>query len=678
MRLTSTNHSSILSTSPDSLSDGRASTSGYNAAAPTNGHTNGFSRPPSTNGSTEAGGGMQKVAKSIAKVNLLGTTLYDDSPIKREEFVRLVVQTLRDVGYIESAATLEAESGYELEPSNVTQFRQYILDGLWPQAEATLGHLHIEDEESVFDAKFLIKQQKYLELLEARKTNAALHVLRDELAPLNVDSDHLHTLSSLIMCSEPEDLRRRAHWDGAAGNSRRQLLNSLHNHIPSSVMIPERRFATLLDQSFAHQRLHCLYHNSRSDATSFSLYSDHQCGKSGFPNVTTTILDMHTDEVWVMEWSHNGQYLASAGKDKKAIIWKMGSTVDSSSSGSSQDWTAHLTLPEHPYSIAALAWSPDDSVLVTGAEQVIKLWNAKTGVCLRTLEVHTDTISSLSWLPDGSGFFSGALDRKIIHWDAEGKLAEEWGPMNIRVTGLCVTPDGTRLVAVGMENVFTPSGNASDGPQSRGVPPDAAAAGIANIDAAPPGSSKGGHKMVVYDMNTKEQIWTIRLDGELTSLKVSQNSQYALINHAPEVIYLYDIQNGRLANKYVGQQQGHHIIKSCFGGANGTFIVSGSEDGNVYVWHRDSSTLLEILPGHGTGSVNSVAWHPRNDRLFASCSDDHSIRIWEAPSPELLSELPPPQHLDASNAVAANGKGKGKVSPSWEDGSEITPDAGAP
>ena len=142
------------------------------------------------------------------------------------------------------------------------------------------------------------------------------------------------------MCSEPEDLRRRVGWDGASGTSRRQLLHSLHSrqhnrdtktiykqstdYIPSSLMIPQRRFSTLLHQARAYQRYRCVYHNSPSDATAFSLYSDHQCNKSDFPRVTTIILQVHTDEVWNMEWSHDGLYLASASKDKSAIIWRTG------------------------------------------------------------------------------------------------------------------------------------------------------------------------------------------------------------------------------------------------------------------------------------------------------------------------------------------------------------------
>lgn len=43
--------------------------------------------------------------------------------------------------------------------------------------------------------KFLIRQQKFLEALEALETKKALVILRNELAPLNTDSDRLHLLS---------------------------------------------------------------------------------------------------------------------------------------------------------------------------------------------------------------------------------------------------------------------------------------------------------------------------------------------------------------------------------------------------------------------------------------------------------------------------------------------------
>jgi hypothetical protein len=67
----------------------------------TNGHTNGFKAM--TNGKAGIGAaftnGLQKHTSSVTKVTLSGTALYDDSPVDREEFVRLVIQSLRDIGY---------------------------------------------------------------------------------------------------------------------------------------------------------------------------------------------------------------------------------------------------------------------------------------------------------------------------------------------------------------------------------------------------------------------------------------------------------------------------------------------------------------------------------------------------------------------------------------------------
>ena len=92
------------------------------------------------------------------------------------------------------------------------------------------------------------------------------------------------------------------------------------------------------------------------------------------------------------------------------------------------------------------------------------------------------------------------------------------------------------------------------------------------------------------------------------------------------------------------------VIRSCFGGINGAWIISGDEseyfafcalssssrhisslDQRIYAWNRETEYILETLAGHTEGSVNSVAWNPVDDGVFASCGDDGQVRIWEAP-----------------------------------------------
>ena len=102
-------------------------------------------------------------------------------------------------------------------------------------------------------------------------------------------------------------------------------------YIPSSLMIPPRRFVTLLDQARLRQISQCVYHNAPLTSRHFSLYADHTCDTDLFPRVTTAILQVHTDEVWSLEWSHNGKFLASASKDKSVIIWSVGVWVISTS-----------------------------------------------------------------------------------------------------------------------------------------------------------------------------------------------------------------------------------------------------------------------------------------------------------------------------------------------------------
>lgn len=96
----------------------------------------------------------------------------------------------------------------------MTEFRSGVLAGKWDVVERLLLELP-EDDITDFtvspcvstpaarssDAcllqtiKFVLRQQKFLEALEAKETKKALSILRNELAPLNHNSDRLHLLS---------------------------------------------------------------------------------------------------------------------------------------------------------------------------------------------------------------------------------------------------------------------------------------------------------------------------------------------------------------------------------------------------------------------------------------------------------------------------------------------------
>jgi WD40 repeat protein len=178
---------------------------------------------------------------------------------------------------------------------------------------------------------------------------------------------------------------------------------------------------------------------------------------SDFPWITTTILEVHKDEVWNVQWSHDGAYLASASLDKSAIIWRRGVSVICPSGEHGDEtnvivfYTSHPLIPAHRhhkiglhiifclaihtplhvwpghlmipfFSQARSTWLNFGTrrwTLFTDVTYLINLshhWILKTGVCTRTLDFHTEAVTAISWLPDGSGFISGSLDRKIIIW----------------------------------------------------------------------------------------------------------------------------------------------------------------------------------------------------------------------------------------------------------------------
>ncbi|GAA5960544.1 hypothetical protein JCM8115_003216 [Rhodotorula mucilaginosa] len=560
--------------------------------------------------------------------------LWKGSNLDRREFVRLAMQAFEDMGYTGTAQALQTESGFSLEPPAVGQFRRAVLEGRWVDVEQLLESLPIDPTVNLKPVKFAIRQQKFLEAVEAKETKKALTVLRNELSPLDGDPNRLHFLSSLIMCMDPEDLRSRANWDGAAGSSREQLLLQLQDYISPTVMLPQRRLATLLGQAQAYQQRHHAIPPSASEP--FSLLMDADAQDTGaFPTATSHVLQDHSDEVWRLEWSHNGEWLATAGKDRTVMLWKV-----------SSGFTLEKILREHADPVSCIAWSPDDSILLTAAEAIIKMWNTETGVCIATLARHDYAIGALAWLPDGRGFVSGGMDSKICFWDLAGNVTSYLTRCPSRIVDLVITPDGTKLVCVGRADTTEPHMIPSR-TSSRSITP-ANAGAQANGNGHPTIGARHEKRVSVFRLpagggalgSESEMLYELVQPRELTSVAVTSDSRYAIVSHAPKEILLIDLDDGTVVRKFTGHDQGEFVIRTSFGGASENFILTGSGDGKIYVYHRDTGRLVQSISGHSR-TVNAVAWNraastsSTNGRgataMWASCSDDRTVRIWQMP-----------------------------------------------
>ena len=129
-------------------------------------------------------------------------------------------------------------------------------------------------------------------------------------------------------------------------------------------MIPEHRLSVLLDEVKRNWVMNCLYHNT---SASPSLYLHHHCERDNFPTRPVRDITHHKDEVWFLQYSNDGTKLASTSKDTTIIVYETAT------------YTVLHHLDDHVASgVTHLAWSPDDSKIITCCSQpenAARIWD---------------------------------------------------------------------------------------------------------------------------------------------------------------------------------------------------------------------------------------------------------------------------------------------------------------
>jgi WD40 repeat protein len=281
----------------------------------------------------------------------------------------------------------------------------------------------------------------------------------------------------------------------------------------------------------------------------------------------------HSDWVWSVAYSPDGQTLASGSWDNTIKLWnvKTGNLLQ--------------TLEGHSSWVNSVTYSPDGQTLASASnDNTIKLWNVKTGNLLQTLEGHSYLVNSVAYSPDGQTLASGSVDSTIKLWNVKtGNLLQTLEGHSYSVNSVAYSPDGQTLASGSVDSTIklwnVPTGNLLQ--------------------------TLTGHYILVW------------------SVAYSPDGQTLASGSEDNTIKLWNVKTGKLLQTLEGHSKSVYSVAYS---PDGQTLASGSGDDTIKLWNVPTGNLLQTLTGHYI-LVWSVAYSPDGQTL-ASGSSDKTIKIW--------------------------------------------------
>ncbi len=334
-------------------------------------------------------------------------------------------------------------------------------------------------------------------------------------------------------------------------------------------------------------------------------------------------LDGHSDVLWSVTFSPDGQNLASASRDQTIKIWR-------------RDGSIIQTLKAHSDSVTSVSYSPDGQTLVSSSfDKTVLLWrkNPNTGLFNpnpdKILEGHSDYVFNVDFSHDGQLLVSSSKDGTAKIWNQDGSLVRTLKGHQGWVQFAIFSPDGQFIATAGEDKTIKIWRR--DGTLLRTL--QVHKKGVTALAFSP-----NGQMLASGSKDTSVKLW--RFLGNKDNLQVlphktlqkHTNTVWSL-NFTPdsqEVISGSDdntINHWNIGGSLIRTLKGHNdAVVSVAISPDNKILASASYDKSIKLWSLDPPTL-PILRGH-EDKVLSVAWSP-DGQMLASGGRDRKVKLWQ-------------------------------------------------